>query len=76
MFRSSGHDVHVHGWRDSDPEISRYLKFRDRLRASPEDCRAYEQLKRDLATRPRDPMNQYADAKSLLIEDILARAVD
>jgi len=76
MFRSFEHDVHVHVWRNTDPEISRYLRFRDRLRVSPDDRRAYEQLKRDLATRPWDDMNQYANAKSLLIEDILARAVD
>ncbi len=75
MFRTAERDVHVHAWRDSDPEISRYLRFRDRLRASIEDQEAYQRLKRDLATCQWDDMNQYADAKSQLIEQILSRAV-
>ncbi len=42
MFRTPARDVHVHVWPDSDPEISRHLRFRDRLRASIEDRQAYE----------------------------------
>jgi len=76
MFRTPERDVHIHVWQHSDPELSRYLRFRDRLRASAEDRRAYEQLKRELATRQWDDMNQYADANSQLIEQILSRAVD
>ena len=37
---------------DADPEIERYLAFRDRLRQSPEDRAAYERVKRDLAHEP------------------------
>ncbi len=74
MLRTPTRDVHVHLWRDGDPEVHRYLWFRDRLRCSPEDRRAYEQLKRDLARADRADMNDYADAKGPLIESILARA--
>lgn len=42
MLRTPTRDVRVHVWRDSDPEVQRYLQFRDRLRRSPEDRRAYE----------------------------------
>jgi GrpB-like predicted nucleotidyltransferase (UPF0157 family) len=73
MFRTPGRDVHVHVWRDSDPEVARYLKFRDRLRQSPEDRRAYERLKRELAAREWADANEYADAKGDLIEAILVR---
>jgi GrpB-like predicted nucleotidyltransferase (UPF0157 family) len=76
MFRTPERDVHVHVWQDSDREISRHLRFRDRLRTSVEDRLAYEQLKRELAQREWDDMNQYADAKSQLIEQILSRAAD
>jgi GrpB-like predicted nucleotidyltransferase (UPF0157 family) len=72
MFRTPARDVHVHVWEDSDPEVARYLRFRDRLRASPEDRRAYEQLKRELATREWEDVNEYADAKGELIEAILS----
>jgi GrpB-like predicted nucleotidyltransferase (UPF0157 family) len=34
MFRTLEHDVHVHIWADADPEVTRYLRFRDRLRQS------------------------------------------
>jgi GrpB-like predicted nucleotidyltransferase (UPF0157 family) len=74
MFRTPGRDVHVHVHADSDREVPRYLTFRDRLRASARERRAYEQLKRELSAREWEDMNHYADAKSALIEQILARA--
>jgi GrpB-like predicted nucleotidyltransferase (UPF0157 family) len=37
MFRTPQRDVQVHVWRDSDPEVIRHLRFRDRLRDSPKD---------------------------------------
>lgn len=73
MFRNPQQDV-VHIWGDADPEVTRYLRFRDRLRDSSEDRQAYEQLKRDLARRDWADMNHYAEAKGPLIADILARA--
>jgi GrpB-like predicted nucleotidyltransferase (UPF0157 family) len=74
MFRTAARDVHVHVWADSDAEVERYLRFRDRLRASSEDRAAYERLKRDLAERDWSDMNYYADAKGSLISAILDRA--
>jgi GrpB-like predicted nucleotidyltransferase (UPF0157 family) len=74
MFRTPARDVHVHVWRDSDPEVERYLRLRDRLRSSAEDRAAYERLKRELATRDWADMNDYAEAKGELIEAILAGA--
>ena len=74
MFRTPRRDVHVHVWADTDVEVTRYLRFRDRLRRSAEDRRAYEQLKRELARRDWSDMNHYAAAKGPLIEDILSRA--
>jgi GrpB-like predicted nucleotidyltransferase (UPF0157 family) len=71
MLRTPERDVHVHIWRDSDPEVERHLRFRDQLRRSPEDRHAYEQLKRELATREWADMNAYAEAKGELIEAIL-----
>jgi GrpB-like predicted nucleotidyltransferase (UPF0157 family) len=72
MFRTPARDVHVHIWRDSDPEVGRHLRFRDRLRRSPEDRHAYEALNRELAKRDWDDMNDYADAKDDLIKAIVA----
>jgi GrpB-like predicted nucleotidyltransferase (UPF0157 family) len=74
MVRTPARDVHVHLWSDSDPEIARTLRFRDRLRADEADRDAYERLKRELAARRWRDMNEYAEAKSPLVAEILARA--
>jgi GrpB-like predicted nucleotidyltransferase (UPF0157 family)/GNAT superfamily N-acetyltransferase len=74
MFRTPARDVHVHVWRDGDPELDRTVAFRDRLRESPDDLLEYERLKRSLAEREWSDMNHYADAKGSLIDAILVRA--
>jgi GrpB-like predicted nucleotidyltransferase (UPF0157 family) len=74
MFRTPQLDVHVHVWRADDPEVRRYLLFRDQLRTDADDRARYEDLKRRLAEREWDEMNDYAQAKSELVEAILARA--
>jgi GrpB-like predicted nucleotidyltransferase (UPF0157 family) len=47
--------------------------FRDHLRANPADRDLYERTKRDLAQRTWTYTQDYADAKSEVVEDILAR---
>ena len=73
MYRTPARDVHVHLWREGDPEVVRHLRFRDRLRESPGDRAAYQALKRRLAGRDWADMNAYAEAKGELIESILGR---
>ena len=73
MFRTPAKDVHVHVWGDSDPEVARHLRFRDRLRVSAEDRMRYEGVKRRLALRDWADMNDYADAKTEIIDSILGR---
>lgn len=74
MFRTAGKDVHVHVLAEDGLEVDRHLAFRDQLRRSREDRQRYERLKRSLAEREWPDMNDYADAKGPLIEEILARA--
>ncbi|WP_445443331.1 GrpB family protein [Clavibacter sp. km1a] len=47
---------------------------RDRLRTDADDRDLYARTKRELMERPWDDMNAYADAKSEVIQEILARA--
>ncbi len=54
---------HVHMFADGHPEIGRHLRFRDYLIAHPDELRAYEALKRELAARFVDDVGAYADAK-------------
>jgi GrpB-like predicted nucleotidyltransferase (UPF0157 family) len=45
------HSHHLHMYERGNPELERVLTFRDRLRADADVARAYESLKRDLASR-------------------------
>jgi GrpB-like predicted nucleotidyltransferase (UPF0157 family) len=50
------------------------LSFRDWLRAHPADRAACERVKRELAERDWDSVQDYADAKTETVRQILARA--
>ncbi|HEX8904123.1 MAG TPA: GrpB family protein [Longimicrobiaceae bacterium] len=74
MLRTSERDVHVHVLSAGCPEIGRYLAFRDRLRRHAADRLRYERTKRELAAREWADMDEYARAKSEVVESILAAA--
>jgi GrpB-like predicted nucleotidyltransferase (UPF0157 family) len=74
MFRTAARDVHLHVWPAAGDDVRRHLLFRDHLRASAPDRARYEAVKRELATRAWDDMNDYAEAKSPVIAEITARA--
>jgi GrpB-like predicted nucleotidyltransferase (UPF0157 family) len=50
------------------------LLFRDWLRHNAADRRLYERTKRELASQDWKYVQNYADAKSAVVEEILARA--
>lgn len=72
MFRTPERDVHVHVYSGGCPEIQRNLAFRDHLRGNLADRLRYEQTKRELAARSWPDMNDYANAKTEVVESILA----
>jgi GrpB-like predicted nucleotidyltransferase (UPF0157 family) len=74
MFRTPERDVHVHVYSTGCPEIERNMAFRDRLRRNIEDRNRYEQVKRELAEKEWSDMNEYAWAKTEVIESIIASA--
>jgi GrpB-like predicted nucleotidyltransferase (UPF0157 family) len=67
-------DVNLHVHPPDSPEIERNLRFRDHLRADRADRELYERTKRELAGRHWTYMQQYADAKTGVIEEILERS--
>ena len=83
LFRKLGPRANLHVYPDGCPEIERYLRFRDRLRAVPEERELYERTKRELYERTKRELAQrtwpyaqhYADAKTEVVEAILARAL-
>jgi GrpB-like predicted nucleotidyltransferase (UPF0157 family) len=50
------------------------LAFRDRLRSNEEDRLLYERAKRDLAAKTWKYVQEYADAKTVVVKEILSRA--
>ena len=66
--------VNLHVFSHGCEEIERMLVFRDRLRSDAEDRALYERTKRELAQRRWKYVQEYADAKSAVVEEILARA--
>jgi len=76
MFRTAERDVHVHVFSPGSPEIGRYLLLRDHLREDAEDRELYARTKRDLASRSWPSMDHYAEAKTEVVEAIIARAAD
>lgn len=74
MFRTPGKDVHVHLYEPGHHSVADYLDLRDWLRLDQADRDLYAGAKRDLAQRPWSDMNYYADAKTGVIQEVLARA--
>lgn len=65
----------IHVFSINAAEVQRMLLFRDRLRSCPEDRELYESTKRELAAARWTYGQDYADAKSAVVEDIVARAL-
>ena len=61
----------MHCYRPTSPEVGRYLRLRNRLRADPAARARYAALKRSLSGRQWPDMNLYADAKGPLIRELL-----
>lgn len=66
--------VNLHVFSAGCPEVERMLLFRDHLRRDAADRELYEQTKRELARREWKYVQHYADAKSEVVQQILARA--
>jgi len=73
MFKGPAADINLHVLTSGCPEINRILNFRDWLRSNAADRDLYELTKRDLAEKEWADIQDYADAKTAVIEEILAR---
>jgi len=74
LLKGPDADVNLHVFTAGSAEIERNLLFRDRLRVDREDRDLYARTKRELAVRTWKYVQNYADAKSEIIEEILLRA--
>lgn len=74
VFKGPDTDINLHVFSPGSSEIERMLLFRDWLRSNPSDRRLYENTKRELARREWKYVQNYADAKTEVVEEILVRA--
>jgi GrpB-like predicted nucleotidyltransferase (UPF0157 family) len=74
VLKGPDNDVNVHVFSAGCEEVGRMLLFRDWLRANAADRELYAVRKRELAGREWKYMQQYADAKTSVVKEIMARA--
>jgi len=74
MLRGSDPPVNLHVFNPGCEEIERMLRFRDHLRTSEADRELYARTKRELAAQKWKYVQNYADAKSEIVQEILSRA--
>jgi GrpB-like predicted nucleotidyltransferase (UPF0157 family) len=74
LLKGPDTDVNLHVFSAGCPEVDQMLLFRDWLRTNPADRELYAGAKRELAARDWKYTQQYADAKTAVVQEILAHA--
>ena len=74
LLKFTDPDVNLHVFGPDCEEVARMLLMRDWLRRDDADRALYERTKRELAQRDWTYAQQYADAKSEVVREILGRA--
>jgi GrpB-like predicted nucleotidyltransferase (UPF0157 family) len=73
MFKGPDTDINLHVFSRGCPEIDRMLMFRDWLRSNATDRELYARTKATLSQKEWTDVQDYADAKTAVIEEIIAR---
>jgi GrpB-like predicted nucleotidyltransferase (UPF0157 family) len=76
MLKRRDGDVNLHVFSAACPEIDKVLLFRDWLRTHPADRDLYARTKLALSLQKWETVDDYARAKTVVIEETLARARD
>ena len=74
MLRGFEPPVNLHVFPPDCPEVERMLLFRDWLRTNDADRELYARTKRELGSQEWKYVQNYADAKTAVVEEILRRA--
>jgi GrpB-like predicted nucleotidyltransferase (UPF0157 family) len=74
LFKGRSPDVNLHVFATGSAEAERMLLFRDWLRIRADEVEGYAAVKKDLAAQEWEYVQDYADAKSVVVEEILLRA--
>lgn len=74
LFKGPDTDINLHVFSSGSPEPDQMLLFRDWLRSNATDRELYARTKQKLARRKWKYMQNYADAKTAIVKEIVARA--
>lgn len=74
MFKGPDTDMNLHVFSEGASEVERMLRFRDRLRVNEADRDRYARIKHDLARRTWRHVQDYADAKTAIVQEIMERS--
>lgn len=74
LLKGPAANINLHAFTAGCEEVERMVLFRDWLRVSSEDRELYARSKRRLASRHWKYVQQYADAKTSVVNEIMARA--
>jgi len=74
LFKGPDTNVNLHTFSEGCVEVDTMVAFRDWLRTHDDDRELYESAKRELAAREWRHVQNYADAKSVVVAEINARA--
>jgi GrpB-like predicted nucleotidyltransferase (UPF0157 family) len=74
LFNRPDTSINLHVFSSGSAEAERMLRFRDRLRADDAARSRYERVKQELARRTWRHVQDYADAKTTVIDEILEEA--
>jgi GrpB-like predicted nucleotidyltransferase (UPF0157 family) len=74
VFKGPDTNVNLHVFSPGSSEVERMVGFRDWLRTHDDDRDLYLRTKRELASREWKFVQNYADAKTTVVEGIIARA--
>jgi GrpB-like predicted nucleotidyltransferase (UPF0157 family) len=74
VFKGPDTKINLHVFSAGSVELERMVGFRDWLRLHDDDRDLYERTKRELIKQPWAYVQNYADAKTGVVEEIVARA--
>jgi GrpB-like predicted nucleotidyltransferase (UPF0157 family) len=75
MLTDQKKSVHLHVFSKGSPQIKKMLAFRDALRNDDRYRDLYAKTKKELAYKHWNCVQDYADAKSEVIEDIIKKQI-
>lgn len=73
LLKGPDTNVNLHVFSEGCEEVRSMTRFRDHLRTNDEDRALYERTKRQLAERQWKHVQNYADAKTSVIREIMER---